>query len=118
MATKQKSAAAFRRELADNASLTEVKRLEIFVDESIRRCQAADPPHNPTRFIKMQRLGTISAIKELVIAGDIQSGFRRMEDCGLLDWSIEAAVLAFPALFKPAEVACAKWRLEEVKQPA
>jgi hypothetical protein len=47
------------------------------------------------------RHGTIAAIEKLVQSGEIQSGFKRLKDLGLLEWSIEAAVIRFPDRFTP-----------------
>jgi hypothetical protein len=50
----------------------------------------------PSVFQSMRmRHGTIAAIEKLVQSGEIQSGFKRLKDLGLLEWSIEAAVIRF-----------------------
>ena len=33
--------------------------------------------------------GTIDAIERLVQSGDLQSGFKRLKQLGLIDWTIE-----------------------------
>ena len=89
--------------------------LESFMDESIRL--SGERGYIPTKFMRMRtEYGTIGAMKKLVIAGEIQSGFRRLKEIGLLDWSIEAAVLKFPDEFTEEEQDAARWRLEQVKK--
>jgi hypothetical protein len=44
-----------------------------------------------------------------------QSGFSRLNDLGLLAWSIESAVTKFPDEFTRNTRQCAEWRLEQVK---
>lgn len=86
------------------------KELEDFIDETIRL--GAEKGYHPTVFIKMRRdHTTIPAISKLVQNGDIQSGFRRLEKLGLLDATIEAAVLKFPTEFPEQVIACAEFRL-------
>lgn len=88
--------------------------LEAFIDESIRLSK--ERGYYPTRFEQMRReLKTIPAIARLVQNGDIQSGFTRMLGLGLLDWSIESAVIKFPEEFDRDALLCAEWRLQMVK---
>ena len=68
--------------------------LEAFIDESIRVSVANG--YTPTIFQRMRRGGTVEAIERLVKSGDIQSGFKRLKQLGLLQWTIEAAILQFP----------------------
>ena len=89
--------------------------LEAFIDQMIKLAK----PHRytPTTFIGMRRqYGTIRAIERLVESGDIQSGFDRLSKIGLLDWTIEAAVIKFPEEFGHSTRECAKWRLEQVNK--
>ena len=87
--------------------------LEAFIDETIYR--SAEKSYYPTTFIGMrQRYGTIPAISKLVRSGDVQSGFRRLRQLNLLDWTIEAAVLKFPDEFSQQDRECAAFRLREV----
>lgn len=58
-----------------------------------------------------QRHGTVKAISKLVESGDIQSGFKRLNSLGLIDWTIEAAVTKFPEEFSPTTLECAEFRL-------
>ena len=87
--------------------------LEAFIDEALRRAQEKD--YHPTAFVGMRaRRGTLEAISRLVRSGDMQSGFRRMKELGLLDWTIEAAVLKFPHEFTRDDRECAFFRLQQV----
>lgn len=84
--------------------------LEAFVDETIT--VSRERGYHPTIFIDMRaRLGTIQAITKLVESWDIQSGFKRLALLGLLDHTIEAAVLRFPGEFQPRTRECAEFRL-------
>lgn len=86
--------------------------LEAFIDETIER--AVERGYRPTVFQRMRRdHGTLVAIEKLVQSGDIQSGFKRLRELGLLEWSIEAAVLKFPSEFSRAARECAEWRLRQ-----
>lgn len=84
--------------------------LEAFVDETILR--GREKGYIPTIFIGMrQDLETIPAISRLVRSGDIQSGFKRLQALGLLEWTIEAAVEKFPEEFSKDDRECATFRL-------
>jgi hypothetical protein len=88
--------------------------LEAFIDEAIRLSKAKG--YNPTIFQGMRHdQGTLAAIEKLVQSGEIQSGFSRLNDLGLLAWSIESAVIKFPDEFTRNTRQCAEWRLEQVK---
>jgi hypothetical protein len=68
--------------------------LEAFIDKSIEL--AKERGYNPTIFIGMRRQhGPLDAIKRLVQSGDIQSGFRRLNQLSLLNWTIESAVISY-----------------------
>ena len=95
--------------------MSEIKTLDEFVDELIRLSNQAG--YDPKAFRQMRaRLGTVEAIKRLVIAGEIQSGFTRLKELGLLEWSLEAAVLKFPTEFTSEYEEAAKWRLDQAKE--
>lgn len=91
-----------------------VSDLDAWVDESIRI--AVSHGYRPTVFLAMRtRHGTKGAIERLVLSGDIQSGFKRLKELNLLEWTIEAAVRKFPDDFPNREVrAAAEWRLNQV----
>lgn len=89
--------------------------LEHFIDETIRLGMRRG--YTPTVFIGMRhKLGTCETIERLVKRGEIQSGFRRLEALGLLDATIEAAVLRFSDEFTKHARECAQWRLEQAKK--
>jgi hypothetical protein len=88
--------------------------LEAFVDEAIRLSK--ERGYNPTIFVGMRHQhGTIDAIERLVQSGDMQSGFKRLKQLDLIDWTIEAAVIKFAAEFSHNARQCAEWRLQQVR---
>ena len=89
--------------------------LERFIDELVSR--SIEKGFTPQTFIDMrQRHGTVEAIKRLVTSRSIQQGFKRLGELGLLELSVEAAVLKFPKEFTHEEQEAARWRLEQVKK--
>ena len=91
--------------------------LEAFIDHTIK--VSREKAYHPTVFIAMQaRHGTVTAISRLVESGDVQSGFTRLEKLGLLDATIEAAVLKFPDEFSATTRECAQFRLRMVQNGA
>jgi len=89
--------------------------LEAFIDRTIELAKARG--YIPTIFIGMRRqYGTLEAIERLVQTGDIQSGFKRLAQLGLADWTIEAAVTKFTNEFSRHARECAEWRLEQLHQ--
>ena len=89
--------------------------LEKFIDESIRLSISKGYP--PTIFQRMrQDHGTVEAIERLVKSGEIQSGFKKLLQLDLMDWSIEAAVLKFPDRFSSDASECAKFRLRAARE--
>jgi hypothetical protein len=90
--------------------MANIDPLEAFIDECVRMC--VKHKYHPTVFQGMRdRHKTIPAIEKLVQSGEIQSGFKRLKELGLLDWTIEAAVLKFPDRFSPNARECAEFRL-------
>jgi hypothetical protein len=88
--------------------------LEAFIDESLRLSK--ERGHNPTIFVGMRHQhGTIDAIERLVQSGDMQSGFKRLKQLDLIDWTIESAVTKFPAEFSHNARQCAEWRLQQIR---
>jgi hypothetical protein len=88
--------------------------LEAFVDECIRLSK--ERGYNPTIFVGMRHQhGTIDAIERLVQSGDMQSGFKRLKQLDLIDWTIESAVTKFPAEFSLNAKQCAEWRLAQIR---
>ena len=90
--------------------------LEAFIDQSIKISR--DHGYHPTVFIGMrQQHGTVKAIERLVESGEIQSGFKKLRQLNLLDWTIEAAVSKFPNEFSRNARECAEWRMQQAKAP-
>ena len=90
-------------------------QLEAFIDETIR--VSAQKAYHPTTFIGMRgRYGTVEAISRLVVSGDVQSGFTKLKKLGLLDYTIEAAVIKFPGEFTKQAQECATFRLRLVQE--
>jgi hypothetical protein len=88
--------------------------LEAFIDKTIKL--ANERGYIPNIFIGMRhQYRTLDAIERIVKSGDIQSGFRRLTQLGLLDWTIESAVTKFPTEFSRDALQCAEWRLQQVK---
>ena len=92
-----------------------VTDLDSWIDESIR--VAKEHGYIPTTFIGMRgRHGTKEAMRRLVLSGDIQSGFRKLRELGLIEWSVEVGVCRFPDDFPNREVRdAAAWRLEQAR---
>jgi hypothetical protein len=89
--------------------------LEAFCDEGIRLVISRSGKY-PTVFNDMRRnQGTKAAITKLMRSGETQSGFKRLKALGLLDWSIEAAVLKFSEEFDQETVDAARYRLKHVQ---
>jgi hypothetical protein len=87
--------------------------LDEFVDESVTI--SVRHGYNPTRFLEMRKSGTyttVGLIAKLVESSDPRSGFVRMKQLGLDQWTLEAAVLKYPALFTDKTKTYAKARLE------
>lgn len=84
--------------------------LEYFCDEFIRRGNALNFDHSLFEGMRV-RHGTIAAIKTVVDMGGKLSGIKKLNELGLLDWSIEAAVVKFPEEFTPRTLEYAKDRL-------
>ncbi len=85
--------------------------LEAYIDESIRRSTRRG--YYPTVFRRMRdQHGTVAAISMLVESGEVQSGFKRLKKLGLIEWSIEAAVVKFPECFTSRARECAEFRLK------
>jgi hypothetical protein len=88
--------------------------LETFIDETIR--VSREHGYHPTIFIGMRaRHGTVAAITKLVRSGDIQTGFKRLAALGLVDHTIEAAVVRFADEFSRQTRECAEFRLRLVR---
>jgi hypothetical protein len=87
--------------------------LEAFIDKTIELAKARG--YVPTIFIGMRRqYGTLEGIERLVQTGDIQSGFKKLAQLGLVDWTIEAGVIKFAEEFSRHAKQCAEWRLKQL----
>jgi hypothetical protein len=60
-----------------------------------------------------ERYKTVEAIRRLIRSGELQSGFKRMKELGMLEWTIERAVIQFPEHFSGEEIEAARWRLQQ-----
>jgi hypothetical protein len=90
---------------------------DAFIDEGIRQSESRG--YHPREFIRMrQQYGTVPAIERLVRAGEIQSGFLRLQKLNMLEWSIEAAVQKFPERFTQEAHECADFRLKNINNKA
>jgi len=90
------------------------KELEAFIDESINRSVKAG--YSPFVFQRMRRdHGTQEAVRRLVEADVFQSGLQKLQDLGLLDWSVEAAAIRFPDLFSHTTLEYAGFKLSMAK---
>lgn len=86
------------------------------LDEFVDNCVAVSIEHgyHPTRFLEMRQSGAyplVGLIKHLVETSEPRSGFVRMKQLGLADWTLEAAVVKFPDEFTTDTLAYAKARL-------
>jgi hypothetical protein len=92
--------------------------LDILIEEGIRQSIQAGYP-TPIFYMRtLMNLGTVPGISRLVLSGTIQSGFRKLCEMGLSDWTCEKAVLHFPDRFSSQVVSVAKFRLDNVNDPA
>ena len=90
--------------------------LDQFIDESIRRSAACG--YHPKAFMGMREdarrrgKGVASVIALLVESSEPKSGFLRLVQLALTDWSLEAAVMKFPKQFSNRTRAYAEERLK------
>ena len=84
--------------------------LEALIDKSIR--VSRERGYSPPIFMDMRsRHGTVGTIDRLVRNGEIRSGFKRLKELGLLEWTIESAELKFADEFSAQIREAAQWRL-------
>ena len=94
--------------------MSEKEELERFIDIGIQIGLAKK--YSPVRFNQMRtRYGTVEAIKRLVVSPNMQSGFVKMKNLGLTEWSLEAAVVKFDGLFGKEVCEAAKYRLDQLE---
>ncbi len=88
--------------------------LDEFLDESVRRSAAVG--YHPTKFIGMRDearkrgKSVVSVIKSLVESSEPRSGYVRLVQLGLTEWSLESAVLKYPQEFERRTIAFAEAR--------
>ncbi|MEA2915662.1 MAG: hypothetical protein QOJ15_7743 [Bradyrhizobium sp.] len=84
--------------------------LQLFLERKV----ALEDGYHPTTFVQMrERYKTVEAIRRLIRSGELQSGFKRMKELGMLEWTIERAVIQFPEHFSGEEIEAARWRLQQ-----
>ena len=84
--------------------------LEYFCDECVRRSKQRNFDHSIFEGMRT-RHGSVAAIKTLVEMGGKLSGIKKLNELGLLNWSVEAAVIKFPEEFTPRTLEFAKEQL-------
>jgi hypothetical protein len=96
--------------------MTNVSDLDAWIDESVRISRKHG--YHPIVFEQMrERHGTRAAIEKLVLsAADPQSGFERLKNLGLLEWTVEQAVIDFPTEFPNPEIRqAAQWSIDQAR---
>jgi hypothetical protein len=87
--------------------------LEAFIEESIRHWREHHVDN--ALFMRMREAyGTVGAIKALLHTPGTESELAEFAVSGLYDWSLEAAVIKFPAEFSPADVERARRRIDQI----
>jgi hypothetical protein len=87
--------------------------LEEFIEDSLQHL--GQRGYVPLDFFEMCRQhGLIAAITRCVEGSEFKSGFLRVLELGLVDWSLETAVVEFPERFTKLTVAYARARLNGV----
>ena len=95
---------------------TSSQALELHIDNVIDVCRRHG--YNPASFVRMREYyGTVEAIGRCIADSPAQSGFNRLRELKVLDWSLEAAVLKFPDEFSDDVKKRARWRIERAEKP-
>jgi hypothetical protein len=90
--------------------------LDAWIDEATRQC--AERGYRGPIFERMRRKhGTVGAMERIVKTTDIQSGFVRLKELGILQWSIEEGVCRFADRFTSEALVYAQFRLEHPDDP-
>ena len=85
--------------------------LDEFVDEGIRL--GREHGYHPTAFIGMRKeQGTRPAIERLVKSSEPKAGFKRMQELGMVEWTLKSAVMKYPDEFSKEAKIYAQARLE------
>jgi len=86
-----------------------ILKVESFIDESIKVSKKCG--WLPIDFVRMrQSYGTVEAIRKCVESSEPKSGFIRAKKAGILKYTLEAAVVNFPACFRDVTLTYAKAR--------
>jgi hypothetical protein len=84
--------------------------LEEFIEDSLQRSR--ERGYIPHDFLDgVDQHGLITEITRRVEGSEFKSGLLKVLELGLVDWSLEAAVLKFPDRFTDLTVAYARARL-------
>ena len=90
--------------------------LEEFLEDSLQHL--GERGYLPYEFLEMRdQHGLITAITQCVEGSEFKGGFLRLLELGLVDWSLESAVVEFPERFTKLTVAYARARLNGVLIP-
>jgi hypothetical protein len=90
--------------------------LEEFIEDSLQHL--SERGYVPDEFLDMRNQhGLITAITRCVEGSEFKGGFLRLLELGLVDWSLESAVVEFPERFTKLTVAYARARLNGVFDP-
>lgn len=85
--------------------------LEVTVDAALARLGKSN--YTPTTFLEMRAArGTAAAMRYLLAIREIETGLGDIRALGLLDCSVEALVLKFPAEFSKTVREVAEFRLK------
>ena len=85
--------------------------LDEFLDESIKRSVVNG--YTPTTLISLRsKIKTAPAMSRIVEMGGLNSGFTRLLDLGLFDWTLEAGVIKYSEQFAATTISCARERIE------
>ena len=98
----------------------EIEPLEIAFEERLRDSirQSIRLGYNPIRITEMlNRYGGKGTAERLVRSGEIQDGIRRIVAMGYPKLSVESIMLEpeFKPLFTEADLAAARWRLDQLR---
>jgi len=77
--------------------------------------------YHPNRFVQMlDSIGAVATATKLVASGDLHDGFRELVGRSRADLTMESIMLEpeFASLFTRAQLAAARWRLDQALQPA
>ena len=66
--------------------------------------------------VQARRYGTLSAMEHLMPASEVHSGLKRLWELGLVEWSIESAMVKFRGEFSREAIERAEGRLAQVQR--